>query len=165
LDIGMLARDLHEATHVGPRLPGEQRLVSGRRIVMDEVVERGVVGQERHRLVDEVQNGDADRRERRRAVQLLCPAHATSTLAFIAEKQSSAGASDRSSARYRMMPATRSGRLSRPTCGSSVPRGGKPPATRRGPSIVKDARPAGATDSRSALALCNSTRKIVNASS
>jgi len=27
---------------------------------MDEVVERGVVGQERHRFMDEVQNGDAD---------------------------------------------------------------------------------------------------------
>jgi len=26
----------------------------------DEVVERGVVGQERHRLMDEVQNGNAD---------------------------------------------------------------------------------------------------------
>src|SRR5205823_3720038 len=61
LDAGMLARHLHEAAHVGPRLPGEQRLGSGRRTVMDEVVERGVVGQERHRLMDEVQNGDADR--------------------------------------------------------------------------------------------------------
>src|SRR2546428_12051511 len=61
LDAGMLARHLHEAAHVGPRLPGEQRLASGRRTVMDEVVERGVVGQERHRLMNEVQNGDADR--------------------------------------------------------------------------------------------------------
>src|SRR5918996_2663160 len=59
-DAGMLARHLHEAAHVGPRLPGEQRLAAGRRTVMDEVVERGVVGQERHRLVDEVQNGDAE---------------------------------------------------------------------------------------------------------
>src|SRR5213593_3824533 len=57
----MLARHLHEAAHVRPRLPGEQRLASGRRTVMDEVVECGVVGQERHRLMDEVQNGDADR--------------------------------------------------------------------------------------------------------
>src|SRR2546422_6892495 len=61
LDAGVLARDLHEATHVRPRLPGEQRLASGRRTVMDEVVERGVVGQERHCFMDEVQNGDADR--------------------------------------------------------------------------------------------------------
>ena len=61
IDVGVLARDLREAAHVGPRLPGEQRLASGRRTVMDEVGERGVVGQERHRLVDEVQDGDADR--------------------------------------------------------------------------------------------------------
>src|SRR5262245_47215894 len=47
--------------HVRPRLPSEQRLPSRRRTVMNEVAERGVVGQERHRLVDEVQNGDADR--------------------------------------------------------------------------------------------------------
>src|SRR6267142_4143557 len=61
LDARMLARHLHEAAHVRPRLPGEQRLASGRRTVMDEVGERGVVGQKRHRLMDEVQNGDADR--------------------------------------------------------------------------------------------------------
>src|SRR6267378_6424918 len=53
--------NLHEVAHVRPRLPGEQRLASGRRTVMDEIVERGVVGQERHRFMDEVQNGDADR--------------------------------------------------------------------------------------------------------
>src|ERR1041384_4173722 len=57
----MLARHLHEAAHVRARLPAEQRLAAGRRAVMDEVVERGVVGQERHRLMDEAQNGDADR--------------------------------------------------------------------------------------------------------
>ncbi len=51
LDAGLLARHLHEAAHVRPRLPGEQRLASGRRTVMDEVVERGVVGQERHRAM------------------------------------------------------------------------------------------------------------------
>src|SRR2546426_12711646 len=32
----------------------------------DEVVERGVVGQERHRLMDEVQNGNADQKSLRR---------------------------------------------------------------------------------------------------
>src|SRR5262245_64122872 len=37
LDARMLARDLHEAAHVGPRLPGEQRLTFGRRSVIDEI--------------------------------------------------------------------------------------------------------------------------------
>src|SRR2546425_1714462 len=57
----MLARHLHEAAHVRPGLPGEQGFASGRRTVMDEVVERSVVGQERDRFMDEVQSGDADR--------------------------------------------------------------------------------------------------------
>src|SRR5258706_7926244 len=61
LDAGMLARQFHEAAHVRPRLPDEQGLASGRRAVIDEVVERGVVGQKRHRLMDEVQHRDADR--------------------------------------------------------------------------------------------------------
>src|SRR4051794_4031479 len=57
----MLARHLHEAAHVRPRLPGEQGLASGRRAVIHEVLERGVVGQERHRFMDEVQHGNTDR--------------------------------------------------------------------------------------------------------
>jgi hypothetical protein len=61
LDALMLARDLHEAAHVGARLPAQQRLALGRRARIDEVVVGGVVGQERHRLVGKVQDGDADR--------------------------------------------------------------------------------------------------------
>src|SRR5262245_62457473 len=41
LDAAMLTRHFHEAAHVGTRLPGEQRLASGRRPLIDEVVERG----------------------------------------------------------------------------------------------------------------------------
>src|SRR5262245_20073765 len=79
----MLARHLHEAAHVRPRLPAEQRLASGRRTVMDEVVERGVVGQERHRLVDEVQNGDADRLSHRSLIIPDLPAQDVTPLLVV----------------------------------------------------------------------------------
>ena len=61
LDAIMLARHLHEAAHVVSWIPAEQRLAFGGRAFVDEVLARGVVGQEGHRLVDEVQDGDADR--------------------------------------------------------------------------------------------------------
>ncbi len=60
LDALVLARDLHETAHVRARLPGKQCLSSGWRALVDEVVIGGVVGQERHRFVGEVQDGDAD---------------------------------------------------------------------------------------------------------
>ncbi len=53
LDAVMFARHLHEAAHVGARIEGEQRLALGRRALVDEVLARGIVRQERHRLVGE----------------------------------------------------------------------------------------------------------------
>ena len=55
-----LSRDLHEAAHVGFRARRQQGLAARRRSGIDEVVDRGVVAKEGHRLVLEVQDGDAD---------------------------------------------------------------------------------------------------------
>ena len=67
-----LARHLHEAAHVGLRLVRQQRFALGGRAFVDEVVERGVVAEERHRLMDEIQDGDANRPAGHR-VLLLAP--------------------------------------------------------------------------------------------
>jgi hypothetical protein len=53
-------RHLHKAAHIGFRIGSQQRLAPGRRPRIDEVVEGGVVLQERHGLVRKMQHGDTD---------------------------------------------------------------------------------------------------------
>ncbi len=61
LDLVVLARDLHETAHVGLWIEGQQRFAAGGRSLIKEILDRGVVLQERHSLVGEMQDGDADR--------------------------------------------------------------------------------------------------------
>ena len=59
--VGVFARHLHEAAHVAAWRCAQQRLATGRRTFVDEVLETRVVRQEGHRLVHEVDDRDAHR--------------------------------------------------------------------------------------------------------
>lgn len=58
VDAVELARDLHEAAHIPLRITAQQRFAGGGRAGIGEVLERRVVGEERHGLVDELEDGE-----------------------------------------------------------------------------------------------------------
>jgi hypothetical protein len=60
-DVGVLPRHLHEPAQRPFRHRGQQRFAACRRALVDEILGRGVVRQERHGLVHEVQDRDPDR--------------------------------------------------------------------------------------------------------
>ena len=72
LDAAHAADVVHRDPHVGAGIVRQQRLAARRRALVDEVVERGVVLQERHRLVREVQRRNAH--YRRALARISCRA-------------------------------------------------------------------------------------------